>query len=187
MHRIRRVRIADLRLHDDERNAIHEQHDVGDDALLHTAGSVDPELVDDMELVPLRMLEVDQLNDRILFPGDLIHIDLCLEQQRLDGFVRFQEAQIGLAHELVAQIVELSVGQPHRAVVRTIDRSNRLAEDIGQQPLPEARPKADRRIVRDDPVTVIDHGPIEGGELVKEWFLDVGVFAHAVASNDWRT
>ena len=63
-------------------------------------------------MVPLRMLEVDQLDVRVLLAGDFIDIDLSPVQQLQNGLVRFDEALGGLIENLVDQVVDLLVGEP---------------------------------------------------------------------------
>ena len=57
------ARVGDVRalaLDDDERDAVDEEHDVGNDVLVRLAsGFVDAELVDRQEVVALRVLPVD--------------------------------------------------------------------------------------------------------------------------------
>src|SRR3546814_17227359 len=81
---------ANRGVHHHQRNTVHEQHEVRDDAALHAARRVDAELVDGVETVALRVHEVDQRHHRVGLAGDLVAVDLRLEQQRLD--------EIGRAH-----------------------------------------------------------------------------------------
>ena len=80
-HRVRREVVGVLAFDHDQRQAVHEQHDVRDDEPLARTRRVDAELVDGVELVSLRMLEVDQLDVRILLAGQFVGIDLCPEEQ----------------------------------------------------------------------------------------------------------
>ena len=72
MHRVGGVGVADLGLHHHQRNAVHEQHDVRDDAALHAARRVDAELVDGVEDVALGVREVDQLHHRVRLAGQFV-------------------------------------------------------------------------------------------------------------------
>ena len=150
VQRVGGVGVADLRLDHHQRDAVHEQDDVRDDAALHAARRVDAELVDGVELVALGVREVDELHHRVGLAGDFVAVDLRLEKQRLRRLVGLQQRAVGLAEDLVAQVVELAVGEPGFAVGRQVDRANRVAEYLGEKPLAEARPQARRRIGRDE-------------------------------------
>ena len=152
VHRVGRVRIADLRLHHHQRDAVHEQHDVRNDAALHAARRVDAELVDGVENVALRVGEVDQLHHRVGLAGEFVHVHLGLEEQLLDRLVGFEQRAVGLAQHLVAQVVELALGQPFLAVRGAIDCADGIAEHCWQQPLAKAHPQAGGRVGRDDAV-----------------------------------
>src|SRR3546814_6300400 len=65
VHRIGRGGIGNLGFHHHERNNVHEQYDVRDDAALPAARRVDAELVDGVETDALRVHEVDQSNYRV--------------------------------------------------------------------------------------------------------------------------
>ena len=116
--RVRRVRIADLRLNHHQRDAVDEEDNVRNDATLHAARRVDAELIDGVESVALRMREVDQLHDRVGLAGDLVHVHLGLEQQLLDGLVGLEQGAARVAEQLVAQVIQLALGQPLLSVRR---------------------------------------------------------------------
>ena len=59
VHRVGGRRVADLGLHHHQRQAVHEEHDVRDDELLHAARRLHAELVDRVKLISLRLPEVD--------------------------------------------------------------------------------------------------------------------------------
>ena len=101
VHRVGGEVVGVLALDHHQRQAVHEQHDVGDDEVLARSRRVDAELVDGEEVVPLRVLEVDQLDVRVLLAGDFVDIDLRPVQQLLHGLVRFHQAAGGLVENLV--------------------------------------------------------------------------------------
>ena len=72
-------------------------------------------------------------------PVSSLTIHLRLEEKRLHRLVGFQQRAVGLAEDLVAQIVELAVGQPGLAVGGEVERPDRVAEHLRQKPLAEAR------------------------------------------------
>ena len=92
-------------LHHAQRHAIHKQHDVGNDETLHAARRVDAELVDGVKLVVFGRCEVNQTNHRVALAGQLIHIHLRFEQQRLNRLVGLQQRAVGLAQQLVFKII----------------------------------------------------------------------------------
>jgi hypothetical protein len=178
VHRVGSVRITDLCLDDDQRNAVHEEHDVRDDAALHAAGRVDAELIDGMEDVALRMGEVDELHHRIGLARELVHVHLRLEEERLHRFVAFQQRAARVTQELIAQVIELAIGQPLLAVGGTIERTHGVAKHAGQQPLAKARAQAERRIGGNEAMPMVDDRPAQRRELLEERFLDVEVLRH---------
>ena len=97
MHWVGRVWIPDLGLHDDERDAIYEQHDVGDDEALHAARRIDAELINGVKPIALRACEVDQLHHWVRLARHFVVIDLGLEKQALCGLVGLEKRAIGLA------------------------------------------------------------------------------------------
>ena len=50
-----------LELHEEQRDAVHEAHEVGS-AVVHAIGAVDPHLLDGREPVCLRVIEVEHLS-----------------------------------------------------------------------------------------------------------------------------
>ena len=91
-----------------KRKTVHEQHDVGDDEALARPRRVDAELVDGEEVVPLRVVEVDQLDVRVLLAGDFVDIDLSPVEQLQHRLVRFHEALGGLIENLVDQVARFA-------------------------------------------------------------------------------
>ena len=81
VHRVGAGRRTFLALHHRQRQAVHEQHDVGDDETAHATRCVDAELVDRVKAVALRVLKVDQLHHGVFLAGGLVHIHLRLHQQ----------------------------------------------------------------------------------------------------------
>ena len=71
--------------------------------------------------VALGVGEVDQLHHRVGFAGDFVQVHLRLEEKRLHRLVGLQQRAAGLAQDLVAQIVELAVGEPGPAVGGEVD------------------------------------------------------------------
>ena len=65
-----------LCLNNNQRHAVHEQHNVWNDEQLHAARCVDAELVDGVEGVSLRMLEVDQLDVWVFLAGQFVLVGL---------------------------------------------------------------------------------------------------------------
>ena len=102
MQRIGGVGIANLGLDDHQRNAVHAEHDVRDDAGLHTARRIDAELVDGVKLITLRMRKVDQLHDRIGLAREFVEVHLRLQEQRLRRFIGFEQGAIRLSQQLVS-------------------------------------------------------------------------------------
>lgn len=78
VQRIGGIGVAYLGLDNDQRDAVHEQDNVRDDAALHTARRVDAELVDGVESVLLGVSEIDELDDRVGFAGDVVTVYLRL-------------------------------------------------------------------------------------------------------------
>ena len=112
LHGIGAGRSALLALHHRQRNAVHKQHNVRNDELLHAARRIDAELVDGVELIVFRVGEIDQLDHRVLLAGHFVDIHLGLEQQLLNGLVGLQQGAVGLAQNLVVQVIQLLVSQP---------------------------------------------------------------------------
>ena len=180
MQWVRRVWITDLRLDNHERDPVHEEYDVRDDAALHAARRIDPELIDGVELVAHWVREVDELDDRIGLSGDVVAVHLGFEKKALGRFVGLQQRAVGLTEDLVAQVVELAVGEPRLAVGRQVDGTNGVAEYLGKKPLAEARAQALRRIRGDEPLALVDDLPAERSELLEERLLDVEVLRHSL-------
>ena len=151
VHRVRGGGAADLRLDHDERQAVHEQHDVGNDEWPDPARRVDAELVDRVEAVAFRAVEVDQPHRRVLLAGHLVAVDLRLEQQLLHRLVGLEQRARWAAEDVVEQACQLALGQPLPSVRRRVERPHCLAEHVRQVDLREARSQAPRRIARHDP------------------------------------
>lgn len=178
MDGVGRVRVADLGLDHHQRNAIDEQDDVRNDAALHAAWRIDPELIDCVKDVALGMDKIDQLDYRVGFTRDLIHVHLSLEQQPLDGLVRLKQRAARVTDDLVAQVFNLVLSEPLLPVDGPVERADRRAKLLGQQPLPKAGPQAGCWSGRDAAMALIDHRPAQGAKLVEERLLYVGVFRH---------
>ena len=99
-----------------------------------------------MELIALRLHEVNQLNHRVGLSRHLVDIDLCLEEQTLHSLVGLKQGQVRLAEDLVAQIFELAVGEPRIAISGEVDGADCITEDVGENPLAEAGAQAFRRV-----------------------------------------
>ena len=80
-HRVRREAVGFLAFDHGQRQAVHEQHDVRDDEFLGRSRCIDAKLVDSVKLVAFGVLEIDQLDVRILLAGLFVGIDLGAEQQ----------------------------------------------------------------------------------------------------------
>ena len=131
-----------LALDDDQGNAVHEQHDVGNDEVLDRARRVDAELVDGEEVVPLRVVEVDQLDIRVLLAGQFVDIDLRPVEELLDGFVGFDQAAGWAGEEFVVESSScLSVSQ-RLTVLGAVD----LAHAVKKMPLRMTSRKLVRRL-----------------------------------------
>ena len=118
-------------LHHAQRYAVDQQHDVRNDELAYAAGRVDAELVDGVETVVLGVCKVNQLHHRVSLARGLVNIHLRLEQQRRNRLVGLQQRAIGLAQQLAAQVIQLSVGEPRRAVGQRVDAPHRRAKNAG--------------------------------------------------------
>ena len=101
MHWVGARGAADLAFDYCQRDTIHEEDDVRDDALLNRTRRVDTELVDGRETVALRMSKVDQRDHGVRFAGELVPVHLCLEEERLNEFIGFQQRASWLAKDLV--------------------------------------------------------------------------------------
>ena len=179
VHRVRREVVGVLGLNDRQRQTVHKQHDVRDDEVLDRPRRVDAKLVDGEEVIPFRVIEVDQLDIRVLLAGDFVDIDLRPIQQLQHRLVRFHKALRGLVQNLIDQVAELLVGQPVQTFLGAVDFVQALLEDAFEDDLPEAGAQALRRVGRHSR-PLINHLPIEGGELVEERLFDEGVFIHSL-------
>ena len=159
MHGVGGSGVPYLGLHHHQGQPVHEEHDVRDDALLHTPRRVDSKLVDGVESVALGILEVDQPHHRVGLAGDFVDINLRLEQQPVGDLIGLEQPGRPLPEELVAQVVKLPVGEPRLALIGQVDGPHRLAEHLGQNDLPEAHPQARRRIGRDRATPLVDGLP----------------------------
>ena len=136
-HWIRREGVGFLALDHGQRQTVHEQHDVGNDKTLGRSRRVDSKLVDGVELVSLGMLEVNQLDVRILLAGQLVGIHLGAEQQFENGFIVFDQAADRVTEQRIVQIVELLVREPRSAIGGGVDRTNGMIEYIPQCHFPK--------------------------------------------------
>ena len=105
-------------------------------------------------------------------------IHLRLEEQRLHRLVGFQQRAVGLAQDLVAQIVELAVGQPGLpSAVRLSERtaSRKTSGSSHSRKLPRRLAAGSEGI---KPVPLVDDRPAQRGELVEERLFDVEVLRH---------
>ena len=178
MQRVGGVGVANLGLHHHQGDAVDEQDNVRDDAALHTARCIDAELVDGVESVAAGIAEIDQLHHRVGLTGDLVAVDLGLEQQGLHHLVALQQGAARLAHDLIVQVAQLAVGQPGAAVRIAVDRPHRLAKHPRQQPLAKVFAQAFGRFRGDAPLTLVEHLPAQRLQLVEKGFFDVEVFRH---------
>jgi len=87
--------------------------------------------VDGVELVALRVCEVDEFCDRVRLPGDFVAVHLGLEKEALGCLVGLQQRAVRLTEDLVAQVIELAVREPGLAVGRRIDGANGVARPQG--------------------------------------------------------
>lgn len=176
-HRVRREHVCFLALDHCQRQAVHEQHDVGDDEAFGRSRCVDAKLVDGVELVSLGMLEVDQLDVRVLLAGQFVGIDLGTEQQLENGFIVSDQAAARVTEQIIVQVVELLVRQPLSAIGGGVDRTDGVVEHISNRDFPKAGPQAFRR-VGGNARPLVDHRPVEGVELIEERLFDEGAFRH---------
>ena len=93
--------VGALGLHDDQGNAVDEEYQVGDDVIAARRGPdrIDAELVDDEEVVALRVLEVEVMHGDVLAAAWPFHLR-PLEQQVGGSLVGLDE--VGLAQPLQA-------------------------------------------------------------------------------------
>ena len=150
-----------------------------DDKALGGSRCVDAKLVDGVELVSLGMLEVDQLDVRVLLAGQLVGIDLGAEQQLENGFVVFDQAAARVTEQIIVQIVELLVREPRSAIGGDVDRTDGLVEHIAQVDFPKTGSQALGRI-GGDALSLVDDRPAEDVELFEERFFDELVFGHRI-------
>ena len=177
LHRVGAGGRAFLALHHRQRNAVHEQHDVGHHEFAHAARRGNAELVDGVEAVAFGVVEVDQPHHRVHLAGGLVHVHLRLDQQLVGRLVGLQQRALRLAEQLRFQLVELGLGKPRRAVGQQVDGAHRVAEHTGQPPWPKAAAQAGSRVLR-QLRALVDHRPALGGQLRQEGAFDFGVFAH---------
>jgi hypothetical protein len=124
------------------------------------------ELVDGVKSVSLGMGEIDQLHHRIGLASELVHIHLRFEKKRLYRFVRFQKRAIRLSNNLIAEIIELAVGQPFFVVNGAVDRSDVAPEHFGQHPFAKTSSQTRHWIGRNEAVPLIDDRPAQRRKLV---------------------
>lgn len=186
VHRVGAVGAALLALHHDQRDAVHEQHDVENDELLHPARRVDAELVDGEKAIILRIGEVDQLHHRILLATDLVHIHLRLEQQLLDRLVGLQQGAIGPTQDLVMQILQLLVSQPGLTLGGHVQRRDRSGKQLRQNPLAEVQAQA-LAWIGGNVRSLVDDLPAQSLQLLQEGLFYFRVLAHSPDSINSRS
>lgn len=162
---------------DDQGDAVDEEDDVGNDEGFDAARSVDAELIDGVELVVFGMVEVDEFNDRVLFAGEFVDIDLGFDEKFLDGFVGFEQGAVGLAEDLVLQVLELFGGKPGGAVGGGVEGMDGLIEEVGQEPLAKVDPQAFAGVLG-NALALVDDLPAQALELFQEGLFYFGVFRH---------
>jgi len=185
VERVGREFVGLFALHRHQRDAVDEEDDVGDDEVLDPAGRVDAELVDGVEEVALRVLEVDQPDRGVVLAGALVAVDDGLDQQLLHRLVGLDQ-RAGLAGQLVVELVYLALGEPGCAVGQRVEGQQRSAEHLRQHELAEAGAQARCWIGRDGPMSLVDHLPAQGAQLVEEGLFDEVVFRHVAARRDWQ-
>ena len=177
-HRVGAGRPTLLAFHHRQRDAVHEQHDVRNDELLHAARRVDAELVDRQEVIVLRPVEINQPHHRVLLPGQFIHVHLGLEQQLLHCLISLQQRFLGLTQNLILQILQLTLGQPGLTVRGFVQFSDGTGKHLRQNPLAEVLTQAPRWI-GGDVLTLVDDLPAQLFKLGQEGLFDFGVFRHS--------
>ena len=180
-HRVGAGRPAFFAFHHCQRDAIHEQHNIGNNELLHAARRVDAKLIDSEKMIVLRVHKVDQLHHRVLLAIHLVHIYLRLEQQLLYRLIRLQQGAVWLAQNLILQILNLFCREPLLALGAGVQRHHRLGEYLRQQPLAKIEAQAFGRIGRNI-LPLVDHLPAQCCKLLQEGLLDFRVFAHCAPS-----
>ena len=176
-----------LALDDHQGNAVHEQHDVGDDEVLDPARRVDTELVDCQEMVPLGVVEVDQLDIGVLLAGQFVDIDLGAVEEFLDGFVGF-DAGCGWAGRAVRRRVppvacRSASSRPSSVVLifRTLSKNT---------PLRMISRKLVRRLFVGsvgNARSLVNDIPVQRAKLVQERLFDEEVFGHGYCPSDSST
>ena len=127
-------RVGDVRalaLDDDERDAVDEEHDVGNDELVRlTAGLVNAELVDRQELVALGMLPVDVV-DRLAAPAvpalDAVHRRTGEEKGR-DLLVGLDQLERWRSQQRRLRLSDAALVQPLVAVIVNVDPAQRCPQ-----------------------------------------------------------
>ena len=99
--------------------------------MAYAAGRVDAELVDGVKTVVLEVRKINQLYHRVSLARGLVNIHLRLEQQRRNRLVGLQQRAIGLAQQLAAQVIQLSVGEPRCAIGQGVDAAHRCGKHTG--------------------------------------------------------
>lgn len=61
--------------------------------------------------------EVDEFDGGVLFAGMFVEVYLGFEQELLDGFVGFEQGAVGLAEDLVLEVLNLFWGEPGALLV----------------------------------------------------------------------
>jgi len=122
--------VALLALHQHQRQSVHKEHQFRDDAGLHRTGVVHPKLVDGDEVIPLRVLEIDELHRRAFVAGDFVAVYGVLEEHVVDRAVRLDQRLAGMAADVVQELVELVLGEPLLPLVGSVDPADGVIEHL---------------------------------------------------------
>lgn len=99
-----------------------------------------------------------------MFAGEFVDIDLGFEEEFLDGFVGFKQGAVGLAEDLVLEVLELFGGEPGGSVGVGVEGTDGLIKDVGQKPLSKVDPQAGAGVLG-NALALVDGLPAEGVEL----------------------
>ncbi len=112
-----------------------------------------------------------------MFGGEFVDIDLGFEEEFLDGFVGFEEGAVGLAEDLVLEVLELFWGEPGGAVGSGVEGVDGLIKYFGEEPLAKGLPEAFAGVLG-NALALVDRLPAKGVELLQKGLFDFGVFRH---------
>ena len=175
----RRGDVGALRLDDDERNAVHEQHDVGDEVLGRLARrALQLELVDRPEGVALGVVEVDEVDvARAALVPALDAVDLrALHDQAGGPLVGLQELRGAQALQCADRLGDAPLVEPGLPMLVAVDALQGLAEVVEEQDLLEGLSAPRAGVVEvaggvlPEEATV---GVLHGNKLVEEGLLDL--------------